>query len=65
MISLVKRLSIVAAVVVSIMAVVLILLMQEGKVTWPMVFAIIVIGIIAMVVNYLYWRPRYRDVPLK
>jgi len=64
MISLVARLLIVAAVTVSISVVTAILLIQKFGVTWNvvpvMVFAIIVPATLALAINYLYWRPRYR-----
>jgi len=64
MISLVTRLLIVAAVTVSISAVTAILLIQKFGATWNvvpvMVFAIIVPATLAIAINYLYWRPRYR-----
>lgn len=64
MISLVTRLLIVAAVTVSISVVTAILLIQKFGTTWNvapvMVFAIIVPATLAMAINYLYWRPRYR-----
>jgi nicotinamide riboside transporter PnuC len=64
MMSLVTRLLIVAAVTVSISVVTAILLIQKFGETWNvvpvMVFAIIVPATLAMIINYLYWRPRYR-----
>jgi thiamine transporter ThiT len=64
MISLVTRLLIVAAVAVSISVVTAILLIQKFGATWNivpvMVFAIFVPGTLAVAINYLYWRPRYR-----
>jgi uncharacterized paraquat-inducible protein A len=63
-ISLVSRLLIVAAVTVSISVVTAILLIQKFGATWNvvpvMVFAIIVPATLAIAINYLYWRPRYR-----
>jgi nicotinamide riboside transporter PnuC len=62
--SLVSRLLIVAAVTVSISVVTAILLIQKYGAMWNvvpvMVFAIIVPATLAMAINYLYWRPRYR-----
>ncbi len=64
MISLVTRLLIVAAVTLSISVVTAILLIQKFGATWNvvpvMVFAIIVPATLAIVINYLYWRPRYK-----
>ena len=64
MISLFARLVIVAAVTVSISVVTAILLIQKFGATWNvvpvMVFAIIVPATLAIVINYLYWRPRYK-----
>jgi len=64
MISLVSKLLIVAAVTVSISVVTAILLVQKFGATWNvvpvMVFAIIVPATLAIAINYLYWRPRYR-----
>ena len=64
LISLATRLFIVAAVVVSISVVIAILLIQKFGATWNavpvMVFAIIVPATLAVAINYLYWRPRYR-----
>jgi hypothetical protein len=64
MISLVTRLLIVAAVTVSISVVAAILLIQKFGMTWPivpvMIFTIIVPATLAIAINYLYWRPRYR-----
>jgi hypothetical protein len=64
MISLVTRLLIVAAVTVSISVVTAILLIQKYGTTWNiipvMIFAIIVPATLAIAINYLYWRPRYR-----
>ena len=64
MISLVARLLIVAAVTVSISVVTAILLIQKFGATWNvvpvMVLAIIVPATLAIAINYLYWRPRYR-----
>ncbi|MGA2462087.1 MAG: hypothetical protein ABSF82_11780 [Candidatus Bathyarchaeia archaeon] len=64
MISLVARLLIVSAVTVSISVVTAILLIQKFGATWNvvpvMVFAIIVPATLAIAINYLYWRPRYR-----
>jgi len=64
LISLVTRLLIVAAVTISISMVVAILLIRKFGATWNvvpvMVFTIIVPATIAVAVNYLYWRPRYR-----
>ena len=64
MIGLVTRLLIVAAVTVSISVVTAILLIQKFGATWNvvpvMVFAIIVPATLAIVINYLYWRPRYK-----
>ena len=62
MISLITRLLIVAAVFVSVVSVVLILHMQEGKLTWPTLLGLIMVGIIVMVINYLFWRPRYKKL---
>ena len=63
-ISLVTRLLIVAAVTVSISVVTAILLIQKFGATWNvvsiMVSAIIVPATLAIAINYLYWRPRYR-----
>jgi hypothetical protein len=62
--SLVTRLLIVAAVTVSISVVTVILLIRKFGATWNvvpvMVFAIIVPAALAMMINYLYWRLRYR-----
>ena len=64
LISLVSRLVIVAAVTVSISVATAILLIQKYGATWNvvpvMIFAIIVPATLAMAINYLYWRPRYR-----
>ena len=64
MISLVTRLLIVAAVTVSISVVAAILLIQKFGMTWPivpvMILTIIVPATLAIAINYLYWRPRYR-----
>ena len=64
MISLFARLVIVAAVTVSISVVTAILLIQKFGATWNvvpvMVSAIIVPATLAIVINYLYWRPRYK-----
>ena len=64
MMSLVTRLLIVAAVTVSISVVTAILLIQKYGATWKvvpvMVFAIIVPATLAIAINYLYWRPRYK-----
>ncbi len=64
MISLLTRLLIVAAVTVSISVVTAILLLQKFGAAWNvvprMVFAIIVPTTLAIAINYLYWRPRYR-----
>ena len=58
------RLLMVAAVTVSISVVTAILLIQKFGGTWNvvpvMVFAIIVPVTLAIAINYLYWRPRYR-----
>jgi hypothetical protein len=66
MISLVTRPLIVAAVTVSISVVAAILLIQKFGITWPivpvMIFAIIVPATLAIAINYLYWRPRYRTL---
>jgi len=64
MISLVARLLIVAVVTVSVSVVTAILLIQNFGPTWQVfaiiVFAIIVPATLAIAINYLYWRPRYR-----
>jgi hypothetical protein len=64
MMSLVTRLLMVAAVTVSISVVTAILLIQKFGATWivvpVMVFAMIVPATLALAINYLYWRPRYR-----
>ena len=64
MISLVTRLLIVAVVTVSISVVTAILLIQKFGATWNVVpvmaFAVIVPATLAIAINYLYWRPRYR-----
>ena len=64
MISLVTRMLIVAAVTVSISVVTAILLIQKFGAMWTvvpvMVLAIIVPATLAIAINYLYWRPRYR-----
>jgi hypothetical protein len=64
MMSLVTRLLIVAAVTLSISVVTAILLIQKFGAMWNvvpvMVFAIIVPATLAIAINYLYWRPRYR-----
>jgi len=64
MTSLVARLLIVAAVTVSISVVTAILLIQKFGATWNVVpvmaFAVIVPATLAIAINYLYWRPRYR-----
>jgi uncharacterized paraquat-inducible protein A len=64
LISLVSRLVIVAAVTVSISVATAILLIQKFGATWNvvhvMIFAIIVPATLAIAINYLYWRPRYR-----
>ena len=53
-----------AAVTVSISVVTAILLIQKFGATWNvvpvMVLAIIVPATLAIAINYLYWRPRYR-----
>ena len=63
-VSLVTRLLIVAAVTVSISVVTAILLIQKFGATWNvvpvMVFAIVVPATLAIAINYMYWRPRYR-----
>ena len=63
-ISLATRLLIVAAVTVSISVVTAILLIQKFGTTWNvvpvMVFAIVVPATLAIAINYLYWRPRYK-----
>jgi hypothetical protein len=64
MISFVTRLLIVAAITVSISVVTAILIIRKFGATWNvvpvMVFAIIVPATLAIAINYLYWRPRYR-----
>ena len=64
MMSLVTRLLIVAAVTLSISVVTAILLIQKFGAMWNvvpvMVFAIIVPATLAIAINYLRWRPRYR-----
>jgi hypothetical protein len=64
MMSLVTRLLVVAVVTVSISVVTAILLTQKLGATWNvvpvMLFAIIVPATLAVAINYLYWRPRYR-----
>ena len=64
MISLFSRLLMVAAVTVSISVVAAILLIEKFGMTWPivpvMIFTIIVPVTLAIAINYLYWRPRYR-----
>jgi uncharacterized paraquat-inducible protein A len=64
MISLVTSLLIVAAVTVSISLMTAILLIQKFGATWNvvpvMVFATVVPATLAIAINYLYWRPRYR-----
>ena len=64
MISLVTSLLIVAAVTVSISLMTAILLIQKFGATWivvpVMVFATVVPATLAIAINYLYWRPRYR-----
>ena len=60
MISLDTRLLIVAAVTVSISVVAEILLIQKFNAFPGGGFTIIVLAALAVAVNYLYWRPRYR-----
>lgn len=64
LISLVTRLIIVAVVTLFISVVTAILLIREGGATRNvvpvMVFAIIIPATLAVIINYLYWRPRYR-----
>lgn len=59
-ISLVTRLLIVVTVVVSIYTVVGIMLILSHKMTWPIFLVMIVLATLAIAVNYLYWRPRYK-----
>ena len=63
MVSLVTRLLIVVAVYVFVVTMVLLLRVNEVTLT---VLGFVAVWIIVPVgVSYLYWRPRYRDAPLK
>ena len=59
-ISLITRMLIVVAVVVSIYMVVTILLIWKHRITGNIVLAMIVLASLAVAINYLYWLPRYR-----
>jgi len=60
MISLVTRMLTVVTVVVSIYVVVVIMLILNHRMTWTIFLALIVLATLAVAINYLYWRPRYR-----
>jgi hypothetical protein len=64
MMSLVTRLLVVAAVTVSISVATVLLLIEKFGAMWNvvpvMVFVINVPATLAMIINYLYWRPRHR-----
>ena len=73
MISFATRMLIVVAVYVSVLVAVTILLIQKHGTTWMsygitwnivpvVIFTIIVPATFVIVVNHLYWRPRYRAV---
>jgi len=60
MMSLVTRMLIVVAVVVSVYVAVAILLIWEHRMIGNIALVMIILASLAIAINYLYWLPRYR-----